>query len=103
MTQQFDNHGQGANNALPADPEEMNDDRAAWAETALASFQAETGTDDGDAIADLLADLMHLCDRKPERFGASFRAQLERAEGHYEAETDEAEIVDASEVVGARA
>lgn len=50
---------------LPADPEGMNDDRAAWALQALRAFQQATGTDDGDAVGDLVADLGHLCDRQP--------------------------------------
>lgn len=48
---------------LPADPENMNDDRAAWAEAALNEFRRVTGTDDEDALGDLLCDLMHWCDR----------------------------------------
>jgi len=74
---------------LPPDPEGRNDERAAWAKTALEAFMAETRTDDGDAIADLLADLMHLCDRQPARFGG-FEAELERARMHYAEETTEA-------------
>jgi hypothetical protein len=36
-----------------------NEDRAAWAHNALATFIADTGTDDCDAIADLIANLCH--------------------------------------------
>lgn len=68
---------------LPPDPENMNDDRADWAAAALRSFQRETGTDDEDALGDLLCDLMHWCDRNH----ADFEAALFRARGHYEAET----------------
>jgi hypothetical protein len=100
---EFDNLGRGPNDELPHDPEGMNDDRAEWARAAVEAFRAATGTDDGDAISDLLADLMHLCDREPDTFGASFRRQLERAAMHYEEETAEVEEVDASEVVGAQA
>jgi hypothetical protein len=37
-------------------------------------------------VADLIADLMHLCDRHQE-FG-SFGEQHDRAKSHYNAETD---------------
>lgn len=68
---------------LPPDPEGMNDKRAGWAATALKAFQDETGADDEDALGDLLGDLMHWCDRH----NFDFEAALERARGHYEAET----------------
>jgi hypothetical protein len=68
---------------LPSDPEGLNDDRAEWAAAALLQFQCATGTDRGDAVADLLADLMHFCDR--ERF--DFAEQLDQARRHYAAET----------------
>ena len=70
---------------LPPDPDGMNDDRASWAEIALHAFQAATGTDREDAVSDLICDLMHLCDRDGEL--GDFDAQVERARGHYEAET----------------
>jgi hypothetical protein len=68
---------------LPPDPERMNDRRATWAHRSLATFRADTGADEGDAVCDLLADLMHWCDR----FGQDFNRVLERARYHYEAET----------------
>ena len=68
---------------LPPDPEEMNDNRAAWAATAILSFQQETGTDDENALTDLLCDLMHWADRN----GEDFENELCRARMHYEAET----------------
>jgi hypothetical protein len=67
---------------LPPDPEGMNDDRAAWAEHAMAAFQVATGTDDEDALSDLLADLMHWADRAKYDFDAA----LIRGRDHYEAE-----------------
>ncbi len=70
-------------NPLPADPEDMNTDRASWAETALHEFQRVTGTDDEDCLCDLLCDLMHWCDRND----VDFVAALTRARMHYEAET----------------
>jgi len=68
---------------LPADPEEMNDDRAEWAAMALEAFQHATGTEEEDALRDLLCDLMHWCDRN----NCDFNAALSRAQMHYETET----------------
>ena len=67
---------------LPPDPDNMNDARADWAGAALSAFMQETGTDEEDALGDLLADLMHWADRN----GYEFDAALDRARGHYEAE-----------------
>jgi hypothetical protein len=68
---------------LPPDPDNRNDDRSAWAGSALAIFMQITGTDKEDALGDLLADLMHWSDRN----NYNFEASLMRARGHYEAET----------------
>jgi hypothetical protein len=68
---------------LPPDPDNLNDDRSAWAASALATFMQITGTDQEDAVGDLLADLMHWCDRN----NYEFELALIRARGHYEAET----------------
>jgi hypothetical protein len=68
---------------LPPDPEGMNDRRAAWAGQAIAAFIAATGTDQEDAVCDLLADLMHWCDRHGQDFGH----EQARAQDHYDAET----------------
>ena len=68
---------------LPPDPEGKNDDRAAWAASALAAFSQATGADEDTALGDLLADLMHWCDRN----NFDFDAALDRAHWHYEAET----------------
>ncbi len=68
---------------LPPDLEKMNDKRAAWAARAVAAFQDITGTDDEDALCDLLADLMHWADR----CNYDFDAALIRGRDHYEAET----------------
>jgi len=70
---------------LPRDPEGMNEKRTAWAGLAIAAFRDATGTDPEDALPDLLADLMHWCDRN----GTDFDAALERGRYHYEAETTE--------------
>ncbi len=68
---------------LPPDPEETNDHRAEWAAAALHEFQRITGTEDEDALGDLLCDLMHWSDRN----SLDFEAALSRACMHYEAET----------------
>jgi hypothetical protein len=68
---------------LPPDPEGMNDKRAAWAWTALSAFIRETGADEEDFLGDLLADLIHWCDRNH----YDFETALDRSKGHYEAET----------------
>lgn len=69
--------------ALPPDPDGFNDSRAEWAGYALVAFMSQTGSDAGDAVTDLLCNLMHLADRE----GTHFAADLERARMHYEAET----------------
>lgn len=68
---------------LPPDPEGMNHRRSAWAGRAIAAFREATGTDEADALADLLGDLMHWCDRKD----FDFDLALDRAKWHYDAET----------------
>ena len=70
---------------LPPDPELRNVIRARRAAVALAEFQRQTGADLEDAVSDLLADLMHWCDR----FDQSFAEELHRARNHYHAETGE--------------
>ena len=70
---------------LPLDPDNMNDDRAGWAEEALKTFMTFTRTDPEDSLADLLTDLMHWADRNE----PNFAAELERARGNYESETTE--------------
>ncbi|MCZ2341348.1 MAG: hypothetical protein LC104_06070 [Bacteroidales bacterium] len=69
--------------ALPPDPDGMNDRRAEWAGHAIASFRSATGADEADAVCDLIADLMHWCDRNGQDFGD----ELSRAQDHYAAET----------------
>jgi hypothetical protein len=68
---------------LPRDPDGMNDKRAAWAERAIVEFERATRTDREDALADLLADLFHWCDRN----GVDFETELARGRGNYEEET----------------
>jgi hypothetical protein len=68
---------------LPPDPDGKNDDRAAWAAAALATFMQVTGSEKEDALGDLLTDLLHWAHRN--RY--DFDGALERARGHYVAET----------------
>jgi hypothetical protein len=70
---------------LPPDPDGENDRRADWAEAAIVRFCDATGTDLAlaDAVCDLVADLMHWCDRN----GQEFDRELARARYHYDAET----------------
>lgn len=69
---------------VPPDPEGMNDVRATCAKQALLQFIVTTGTDWADALGDLLADLMHLCDRVAD---LDFDRALRLARDHYAAET----------------
>ena len=62
----------------------MNERRSRWAALAVRRFQRATGADDSDAVADLLCDLMHFCDRRKIMFGN----ELARARWHYIAETE---------------
>lgn len=69
----------------PGDLDSMNDRRAQWAANALQHFQNEVHTDDEDAVADLLSDMMHFCDRST----LNFEHELQRARGMYHDETTE--------------
>ena len=75
---------------FPADPQERNEERALWAQITLAAFMAETSTDEGDALVEFLAGVMHWCDRS----GESFEAHLERARSLYREEMNTAELAD---------
>lgn len=68
---------------LPPDPDLQNANRARSAGAALEEFHQLTGTDFEDAVSDLLANLMHWCDRA----GQDFDQELRRARSHYAAET----------------
>jgi flagellar hook-associated protein FlgK len=72
---------------LPNDPQKRNDERALWAQIALAAFVAETSTDENTALVEFLAGVMHWCDRT----GESFEAHLERARSLYREETSQHE------------
>lgn len=75
----------GLRRSLPPDPEQGNDARAAAANYAIEAFRSVTDCDKQDALGDLLASLMHLCDRDAAL--GSFYPQLHRAERHYFEET----------------
>ncbi len=68
---------------LPPNPDGLNGRRAYFAALTLDAFQHHTGADLEDALSDLLADLMHWCDR----FNLRFFPELRRAFRHYRAET----------------
>lgn len=67
------------------DPMSMNAQRAAWAHAAVMTFIEQTRSDYQDAVADLLCDLMHLCDRD----GMIFADELARAANHHAEECRE--------------
>jgi hypothetical protein len=73
---------------MPSDPEAQNDSRSDWAEVAIRAFMQATGSDAGDAVSDLLADLAHYCDRH----GLELGHELCRACSHYEEETTNEEV-----------
>lgn len=60
----------------------MNADRSEWARQAVEAFQCAVGTDDEDAVGDLLCNLMHFCYDTSQ----DFSALVERARKHYTAE-----------------
>jgi hypothetical protein len=62
-----------------------NQARTKWAGTALDAYRRETGCDTEDSLTDLLADLMHWCDRSD----VDFAATLHGARGHYDVERTE--------------
>lgn len=59
-----------------------NTHRARWAERCIVLFRHDTGTDKEDAIADLVADLMHLA----RQWGQDPEAELVRAREHFRTE-----------------
>lgn len=68
---------------LPPDPDQTNDLRADWANSALVTFMDVTKSDPPDMLSDLITDLMHWCDRN----GQNFETELTRARGNYHEET----------------
>jgi hypothetical protein len=73
---------------IPADPDNLNDDRAEWAAAALDTFRErcyQLPEEPITVLGDLLCDLMHWCDRNE----VSFAEALENAQGNYADETRE--------------
>jgi hypothetical protein len=70
---------------LPPDPGGMNNVRASWAQAALDTFRAATGSEDDTLLYDLLCDLMHWADRNPGH--GDFEEALDRARMAYREET----------------
>jgi hypothetical protein len=72
---------------LPPDPEKLNDQRAGWAGDALTNFALATNMsvkhDKPEIVGDLLANIMHWCDRN----SIDFDERLANARMHYAAET----------------
>ncbi len=68
-------------------PELINDKRARFAESTIAHYLALTGGDEENAVSDLVADIAHLCDRKPVYgiffFRTKWRAAFARMTGKF--------------------
>jgi hypothetical protein len=62
-----------------------NETRAAIAAGLIDTFKDKTNADQCDALADLLADLMHYADA----YGFDFDNELRRARNNYDAEIEE--------------
>lgn len=71
----------------PQDPDDadgnLNDKRSDWAQAAIVAFAIATGSDLEDAIADLIGDLGHFCDRH----GLDMQRQVDRGREFYDYET----------------
>jgi len=66
------------------DPEGMNGVRADWAHEALSAFRKACRGDAENAVADLICNLGHWCDRN----GFDFEHEIRSGFGMYEEETD---------------
>lgn len=70
---------------IPPDPEERNDQRAEYAEIAIAAFNEVNGDDEPSSnLSDLLCNLRHWCDRND----VDFEQAALSAEINYNAETE---------------
>jgi hypothetical protein len=69
--------------AGPGDEDGENDRRAGWARDVVDQFVHKTGTDQPDALCDLLCDLQHYANA----YGFDFARELRRACDHFAAET----------------
>ena len=74
-------------NQLPVADQNANTERVNRAGYVLNKYIRLTHCDDGDALGDLLADLMHLADDTNQCFAKA----LDRARDHYQAEPTEGE------------
>lgn len=74
---------------MPPDPEGLNETRGNTARKTLEHFCTEYPTDWDDGLADLLTNLMHMCDRIPLGLDPrlDFKEELARARRNYESET----------------
>jgi len=72
---------------FPPDPDGMNEARSNNAKSTLTYFCNTFPTGWEDGLADLLCNLMHMCDRLPDSLKLDFHAELERAADNYIAET----------------
>lgn len=70
---------------LPPDPNGDNGDNAEHAEEAINRYVNATGTAHSDALADMLSNFMHWCDRN----NTSFDRELRRARIYYADATDQ--------------
>lgn len=68
---------------VPPDPEDMNDERAEWAQAAIDGFLKSHRGDEDMAVSDLLCNLGHYCDRA----GINMVEALSFARGNYNEET----------------
>jgi hypothetical protein len=69
---------------LKPDPESMKRHHAECAAAAIRHFMRDTGTNWGDAVSELLCDLMHFCNREDD---FDFNRELDRARTYYEVDT----------------
>jgi hypothetical protein len=72
---------------IPPDPEGMNEARSNNAKSTLTFFCHTFPIDWNDGLADLMTNLMHMCDRLPNNLKLNFEEELERARRNYETET----------------
>jgi hypothetical protein len=63
-----------------------NTDRASFARAALKAYQKVTRTDDDDALADIIADLMHWARRTHPENPQYFLEQYQRGRTHFNEE-----------------
>ncbi len=87
LQRRLDNANRKLKRALPYDPSGRNDKRARQAAAVISAYRKMTGAKRKNALAELLADLMHLCDRDHRQ--RSFESSLDRARDRYAEQTAE--------------